>query len=532
MPDRLNDYQLPSWPPTKITREIWNAVLGDIGVRLREREALEASFELLQQQGIQAALDYIQVSVAPQLSDLQRTIQESKEQIDDLLQGNAPNAQKLGGQLPAYYAKASEVQSLLQVVADKADADDVTALIQQRIAALVDSSPATLDTLKELAAALNNDANFSVTVTSALAELETKIKQAGAPIGTTIMMQGNGNTPPPGYLLHNGAPCTSAYPQLRSWLLANGATVNGNGDPIIEDMGGYFARGWRPGQVVDSGRVFGSVQQDALQDHKHRTASAIADRVTPSWGTIDGTEDFTTNSGYYANAGVAYRNLSGGAKYPVDANGTPRVAAETRPANKTFTYWIKAYASDQVPGSVDFAALANNVQALQTKVNLVGVKTGGKLTPTNTAALLYAGLPANIYRFTVHMRNISFSTAAQPQLRLGTSAGITASGYVGQISGIEGNQGYASGALSIGVGLCNDASATSLTMAEVTFTRIPGTNEWTYKGQATLGNGNRGLYVEGIIALPGELDRFQITTTAGTANISGTTIWPDWEFAA
>ncbi len=89
------------------------------------------------------------------------------------------------------------------------------------------------------------------------------------PIGTAIMMPGNGNTPPPGFLLMNGAPCTSAYPQLRAWLLANGATVNGNGDPIIEDLGGYFPRGWRPVQVVDSGRVFGSAQQDAFQNHRH-----------------------------------------------------------------------------------------------------------------------------------------------------------------------------------------------------------------------------------------------------------------------
>ncbi|PVE56298.1 tail fiber protein [Rhizobium rhizogenes] len=372
MLDQSNDYQLPSWPPTKITREIWNSVLGDIGLRLRNRETLEASFELLQQEGIQAALDYIQVSIAPQLSDLQRTIQESKEQIDDLLQGNAPNAHRLGGQLPAFYAKASDVLSLLQVVEDKADADDVTALIQQRIAALVDSSPATLDTLKELAAALGNDANFSVTVTNALADLEIKIKQAGAPIGTTIMMQGNGNTPPPGYLLHNGAPCTSAYPQLRAWLLANGAAVNGNGDPIIEDMGGYFPRGWRSGQVVDSGRVFGSMQQDAFQNHRHP-----ANRVSNATVSVPVNNNQQGPCPYiadgYVNVPMAQANGHGASLTDGDS-GTPRTGAETRPVNKTFTYWIKAYAADQVPGSVDFAALANNLSALLMKVNALEAK--------------------------------------------------------------------------------------------------------------------------------------------------------------
>jgi len=44
-----------------------------------------------------------------------------------------------------------------------------TAFVQAAIAALVASSPATLDTLNELAAALGNDANFAATITAALA---------------------------------------------------------------------------------------------------------------------------------------------------------------------------------------------------------------------------------------------------------------------------------------------------------------------------------------------------------------------------
>ncbi|MBH8611966.1 hypothetical protein I4N56_014275 [Pseudomonas mohnii] len=43
-----------------------------------------------------------------------------------------------------------------------------TAFIQAALAALVDSSPAALDTLKELATALGNDPNFAATVTNAL----------------------------------------------------------------------------------------------------------------------------------------------------------------------------------------------------------------------------------------------------------------------------------------------------------------------------------------------------------------------------
>lgn len=50
----------------------------------------------------------------------------------------------------------------------------VTAAVAAAITALVDSSPAALDTLKELATALGNDANFSTTVTNALANKAAK----------------------------------------------------------------------------------------------------------------------------------------------------------------------------------------------------------------------------------------------------------------------------------------------------------------------------------------------------------------------
>ena len=50
----------------------------------------------------------------------------------------------------------------------------VTAAVAAAISALVDSSPAALDTLKELATALGNDANFSTTVTNALAAKASK----------------------------------------------------------------------------------------------------------------------------------------------------------------------------------------------------------------------------------------------------------------------------------------------------------------------------------------------------------------------
>lgn len=55
-----------------------------------------------------------------------------------------------------------------------------TAYVENAVTNLVDSAPATLDTLNELAAALGDDANFSTTVTNSLATklTETDLKSS------------------------------------------------------------------------------------------------------------------------------------------------------------------------------------------------------------------------------------------------------------------------------------------------------------------------------------------------------------------
>lgn len=110
MPERSDGYQLPSWPKTPIDRKLWNSTMSDIHARLSDREELEASFESLKAQGIQASLDYIQVNVAPQIANLQQSITLAQDQIDQIIiGGSAPNALKFGNQLPAYYATAASL---------------------------------------------------------------------------------------------------------------------------------------------------------------------------------------------------------------------------------------------------------------------------------------------------------------------------------------------------------------------------------------------------------------------------------------
>tara|TARA_R110002020_G_scaffold15555_34_gene55418 strand:- start:157 stop:1230 length:1074 start_codon:yes stop_codon:yes gene_type:complete len=184
IPSRENDYEVD--PSAELTADFLNAIFGDIGLRLREREFLEASFASLKAQGIQAALDYIQVTVAPQLADLQEDIQTAQDQIETIVQdGVAPNSLKLEGHAAAYFATAA---GLAAHVADLDNPHAITpaqigtmttleiqTAIQTAVDLLVGGAPGALDTLNELAAALNDDEEYAATVTAALAAANTAI---------------------------------------------------------------------------------------------------------------------------------------------------------------------------------------------------------------------------------------------------------------------------------------------------------------------------------------------------------------------
>ncbi len=91
-------------PTMDMTAGLFNLVFGSIHARLAAREELEADFEALISTGTSAALTMIQENIAPQLLGLQQAVADAQDAVEDLLAtGTAPNAAKLGNQLPGYY---------------------------------------------------------------------------------------------------------------------------------------------------------------------------------------------------------------------------------------------------------------------------------------------------------------------------------------------------------------------------------------------------------------------------------------------
>lgn len=293
-----NDYQVS--PTLSFSRERWNLVMASIAARLKARELLEATFEALITNGTQAALDMISVNVAPQLESLIEQINALEEQLEDIIGGGtAPNALQLGGQSPSYYLALANATGTLPV----AQVTGVQSLIDAAVASLVNGSPATLDTLKELSDALGGDASFAANMAAALGARirfdaaqslnSTQIAQALAnlaltnrqvPAGSIVSVIGT--AAPPGFLKANGASLSrSTYADLWAYAQACGALVDeatfssgrwgcfstGDGSTTfrIPDLRGEFIRAWDDGRSIDSGRTIGSSQGSQNLSHNH-----------------------------------------------------------------------------------------------------------------------------------------------------------------------------------------------------------------------------------------------------------------------
>ncbi|EIR5791871.1 phage tail protein, partial [Escherichia coli] len=151
-----------------------------------------------------------------------------------------------------------------------------TAFVQAAITALINGAPDTLDTLKEIAAAINNDPKFSTTINNALSGKqpldETLTHLSGKDVAGLLAYLGLGEgsalpvgvpvpwpsaTPPTGWLKCNGAPFSAEeYPELAKVYPTN----------ELPDLRGEFIRGWDDGRGIDAGREILSAQGDAIRN--------------------------------------------------------------------------------------------------------------------------------------------------------------------------------------------------------------------------------------------------------------------------
>lgn len=230
-----------------------------------------------------------------------------------------------------------------------------TAFVQAAIAGLVGSSPAALDTLNELAAALGNDPNFAATMTNALANKQpldnTLTALSGKSIAAILEYLGLGEgsvlpvgvpipwpsaTPPTGWLKCNGAAFTaSQYPKLAQTYPAL----------RLPDLRGEFIRGWDDGRGADTGRSLLSGQSAMSFDHRHwlpttngtggdgAMTAVFIDGNSAMAYYPDGTNEYNPNP----STGTLMQTYTAKAAY-----GSGMFGSETRPRNVAFNYIVRA----------------------------------------------------------------------------------------------------------------------------------------------------------------------------------------------
>ncbi|HAH9603959.1 TPA: phage tail protein [Escherichia coli] len=231
-----------------------------------------------------------------------------------------------------------------------------TEFVQAAITALINGAPATLDTLKEIAAAINNDPNFATTMLNALAGKQpldnTLTNLSGKDVAGLLAYLGLGEgsalpvgvpvpwpsaTPPTGWLKCNGAAFSAEeYPELAKAYPTN----------KLPDLRGEFIRGWDDERGVDSGRTLLSAQGDAIRNitggfgqlRVNSEINAIVDVQSVSGAFYGGTSvrNNINVSMTYANDRKIRQDVHFSA-----ANVVP-TANENRPRNIAFNYIVRA----------------------------------------------------------------------------------------------------------------------------------------------------------------------------------------------
>lgn len=162
-----------------------------------------------------------------------------------------------------------------------------------------------------------------------------RVLQANSPVGSSIFMYADTD---PATLDIRALVCDGStvsevtYAELFAVI---GTKWNTGGEPggqfRLPAIRGKFLRAFDDGAGVDIGRVFGVSQLDSMQGHWHELADSTG---TPALGVsvTTGGASVTPTTGAPSDK----RALTDAAGIESDGvNGTPRIAAETRPNNET-----------------------------------------------------------------------------------------------------------------------------------------------------------------------------------------------------
>jgi hypothetical protein len=147
------------------------------------------------------------------------------------------------------------------------------------------------------------------------------------------------------------------------------------------------------------------------------------------------------------------------------------------------------------------------------------IKSGTSVASTSGTSIDFTGIPSWVKRITVMLDGVSTNGTGSYLFRLGTSGGITTSGYAGASSQI-GPSAVQSVNFTSGFGL-NLGNAANLANGSVVFINITG-NSWAANGSFGLSNSALTVNTVGSVSLSGTLTQVRITNDASDTFDAGT----------
>lgn len=150
---------------------------------------------------------------------------------------------------------------------------------------------------------------------------------------------------------------------------------------------------------------------------------------------------------------------------------------------------------------------------------IASITAGVAVASTSGTSINFTSIPSTAKRITVIFQGVSTNGTSAPLVQLGTSAGVTTTGYASTGSAIGTGTAVTSSTSGI---VMYSVSAAALVTTQVVLTNISG-NTWvaSYVGKTSTAGTIQG---GGDVTLSGVLDRLRITTVGGTDTFDAGTI--------
>jgi hypothetical protein len=143
------------------------------------------------------------------------------------------------------------------------------------------------------------------------------------------------------------------------------------------------------------------------------------------------------------------------------------------------------------------------------------IKSGTAVASTSGTSIDFTSIPSWVKRVTVMFNNVSTNGTSAVMLQLGTSSGVTTSGYTSTGQGFSPAGGLGATTSTAGV-LTMDAALAVGNLDGNWQICNQTTNTWVVSGVGNRGAGGYSCFGAGRVALSATLDRIRITTVNGT----------------